>query len=301
MIQNAIKLADVADKLNKSGYVTLGKYAINASEQMTKEAQFNANMWNPKNWGQGIKEKANQWTKGADPKLMTQRFSRILNAVQALRTRFPEDLSSINDPNMEAQAQGAFIELKDNIGKELPILEQMSRKDANAGKMYQQILPAFQNFSKIVATPHQMGRAGQKPRSRRIALDNLANTISQAIGVSNESFQTQIPQQQQQSNPEVAETQLGDNLFEGPQGIEDTTPQVPTSSISAPAAQAGPVMPEPRNQLVNRVLDTIGNSDMNYEDIDSLISQLRLLRERPKRQATSSEPIKQLINKLTKG
>ena len=310
MIQNATKLADIAVKLNKSGYDTLGKYAISASEQMTKEAQFGANLWNPKNWGQGIKERFNQFTGGADPRLMTQRFSRILNAVQSLRTRFPEDLSSINDPNMEAQAQSAFIKLKDDIGKELPILEKMSRTDVNAGKMFQQILPAFQNFSKIVATPHivnqpgKLNAPGEKPRSRRIALDNLANVISQAIGVSNEAFQTQLPQQQ--VTPEAAETQaeytqpsgsidLPEGAVEGAKGIE------------YPVSPEGPGMAqESVSPGVDQILKTVNN--MPLKEMESFLSQVNYLTNQKRQdaikgqgiQTASSKTIKKLIKNILK-
>ncbi len=302
MIENATKLADLANKLDSAGYQTLSKYAIKTSEEMTKEAQFGAaKMFDPKTWGRGLKEQVKQWTGGADPRTMRQRLMRVLTKVQALRTRFPQDLSTIQDPNLAYQAQEAFLRMREDIGNENMVLEQMSRQDVDAGRIYQKVSPVFQQFAQLA----------DKPKSRRIALDNLANTIGSVIGQNvNQDYQTQIPAAAQ-TTPELAETQVEapaqSPSISAPEE-EAYIPAGPEGTVEGPEGREFPDEPEipstPRQKTpADQILGMASNFSLN--EINSLISSLSFIRrgkqqEEQQVQATSSNPIKQLIKKITR-
>jgi len=179
------KMAKLAETLHNNNKKDLALQTADLANELLKISQFNANLWNPKNWLQWGKEQFNSWTGNANNEMMKQRLQRALLAVQNLRTRFPNDMSQL-PLNQQQQINQQMAQLQQNISAELNVLGQMSRNSPSAGQIYQQIMVAFNNFAN---TPLQ------DMQSRRKQLDNLANVIANAAGQTNNLAPTQETRQ----------------------------------------------------------------------------------------------------------
>ena len=194
ILNQAIKVASVSADLKKKGEVELAKEAAKIATFLVKMSQAHmgvseSNAWmNPKNWGQGIKEMVGGWTGGTSPQVLQKRLQRVLTTIENLRSRFPADMTKLT-PQQDQSLRPQFQQLQQPIQGELQQLAKMTRNNPAAGRIYQQILPAFNQF----------GHAQNIP-SRRKALDQLSQALQQAAG---SVGQLQPTQQGAQQNPAV--------------------------------------------------------------------------------------------------
>lgn len=242
----ANNMSKVASYLHDKKKFTLAKKAASAAEMLAKEAQFTGSQWNPMNWLQNTK--ANRGNLGSF--WVKRRLKRVLDQANALRNKFPQDMSYVTDPTLQSELEAEYTQLQNNMTKELNQINKITSNNEQGQGVYNAVSGPFEAFVK-----------DRRPRSRRRNLDELVNTLvpifhQSSDGNLTEQFRqtplTRNENQPRQQQPESSQSQKQQMSFDWDAKQESAEPQ---ESVSPQESQQNV---EQIQQWIDQIQNLIG-------------------------------------------